>query len=158
MNKIKILSISIGVLVLLNLGLIFFILSNKPPRHPFRGGHRNEKMKDGPKIIIIDKLEFDEQQIGEYEKLIKIHQESINKLDEQLMQNKKLLYEQLINNNALKDSLMTALSQIQHQIEETHYSHFEALKKICKPNQQNKFNELTVELSSLFSNHKKHNK
>lgn len=142
MNKVKTLSIiSIGLLAL-NLILIWFMLANKHPPHS----------KEGPKMAIIQKLGFDENQIKEYEKQIAWHRENIRKRDKQMLEIKKQLYTTLITNDTLniKDSLITEIGKLQVAIESIHYKHFQDIKSICKPEQQKAFENFTLEITNLF--------
>jgi Spy/CpxP family protein refolding chaperone len=144
MNKIKLLTIAVLVLLLLNLGTIGFLILG--PKHRGHG--------EGPKKLIIEKLHLDEQQQGQYAALIRWHRSHIDALDREIHEAKNNLYLQLIKSQPdtqVKDSLITAIVGYQKQIETTHFKHFEDLKKLCRPEQMNYFNQLTKELSSLFS-------
>lgn len=145
MNKSKLLIISVGVLLILNLSVVSYLLlsgSNKP----------NEgKM---PREIVIEKLHFDTNQVEEYDKIIQIHRNSIRVLDDSIRSSKNKLY-QLLNSNAInenqKDSLFIKIAKYQKDIERIHFNHFLEIKKICNNNQLSQFNNLTVELSKIFS-------
>ena len=142
MNKSKfLLFLSLG-LFFTNLFLIWFFVFN-PPSH-YRGL---------PKNIIIQKLHFDENQRGDYENLIHEHQREIRKYNDELMALKKDLYAGLRKENpaATKDSLISEIEKIQIAIENTHYSHFQDIKSLCKPEQMEAFNRLTLELSRIFT-------
>ena len=64
MNRNKLQLAIIGVLALINIALISFFIFTKPPHPP----------KGNPKKIVIEKLNFNEEQIQAYENLIKKHQ------------------------------------------------------------------------------------
>jgi hypothetical protein len=49
-----------------------------------------------------------------------------------------------------KDSLIEILASNQKKIEETHFKHFQDIKKLCTPEQMNRFDDLTEELSRIF--------
>ena len=53
-----------------------------------------------------------------------------------------------------KDSLITLLNSYQNQVEETHFKHFEDIKKLCHQDQLEDFNELTEDLSRIFAPNK----
>ena len=143
MNKIKLLSFLSIALLAINLVLIWFILSHKPI-HP-KG--------EGPKQIIIEKLVFDESQTKKYARFIKIHQTKIKYQQGQLMKLKNKLYSTLIHGkkNTEKDSLIIEINKIQNNIENIHYNHFEEIKMLCYPKQQNSFDQLCLEIAKLFS-------
>lgn len=143
MNKVKFLSIVAIGLLITNLLLIGFIIRN----------NSNRQKHEGPRNIVIEKLNFDEQQIDEYDKLIQWHQVEIIKSQEQMMSLKNQLYGNLIKNNSvnIKDSLISELITTQAKIENTHYKHFEDIKKLCKEEQQQNFKDLTLEIADLFA-------
>ena len=144
MNKNTFFSIVIIGLLVSNIILIGFIVMNKPPRGP----HPHTD----PKTIIIKKLQLDDEQIIQYEELIKEHQANINKLDQNIKMLQSSLYEGLSSDNAIVsvDSFTTQISIIQKQIEELHYNHFMAIKAICNEEQLREYDELILELTSIF--------
>ena len=147
MSKIKLLTIGIIGLLILNFLILGFLFLHKPP-HPEKSG-RDE---DGPNNIIIQKLNFDEKQIANYQKLIDEHQAKLKILRKQVRDTKQLLYQQLkTNNTTISNGLENKLGVLQTEIEQTHYQHFLKIKKLCKPNQLENYQELTEELSQLFN-------
>ena len=60
MSKIKLLTLAVVGLLIVNVGLLTFLFMNKPMRPPGRGGQGNE----GPKSLIIEKLDFDKAASG----------------------------------------------------------------------------------------------
>lgn len=141
MSKIKILSIiSIGLLGV-NIVLIWFLVAHKP----------NRPDRDGPKRKVIEKLHFDKNQIEAYEKLIEWHRSEIRKSDERMLELKQSLYALLTNEaSSTKDSLIAEIGKLQVAIENVHYTHFQDIKKLCKPEQDNYFEALTLEITELF--------
>ena len=153
MEKTKLLTISVIGLLLLNLATLSFLFLNGPRGHkpPFDGPPRDGQK---PREIIIDKLHFDANQQKEYDKIIQWHHGEINKLDDNIRQTKNELYSQLSKsevNVKTKDSLIAVINSFQKQIEQTHFRHFEDIKKICHQNQLEDFNDLTEELSKIFA-------
>ena len=141
MNKLKLISIvAIGLLVV-NLMLVTALLMRKPHPNP-----------EGPKKLIIAKLHFDEQQIKAYDTMVAWHRGEIKKSDEQIFKLKNALYSHLNEeiSQQTKDSLIAAIAGVQTTIEQTHYKHFEDIKKLCKADQQKDFEKLTQEIASLF--------
>jgi periplasmic protein CpxP/Spy len=146
MNRVKYLSIISAVLLLSNFAMIGFILLRKPPLHD-----------RGPRNIVIEKLHFDEQQIAAYDTLINAHREALKSRNEAVLKLKKDLYNGLNQspNPSVKDSLLLEISKVQSSIEETHYTHFEDLKALCKDNQRQDFEAFTKELTGYFGSTKK---
>jgi len=150
MKKITVLTaISIGLLAV-NIVLIWMVFARRPM--PLGG--------EGPRNIIIEKLGFDENQSKEYDKLIAVHKSEIRKSDGQLMELKNKLYSTLISDGQKsgKDSLIMEISTIQQKIENIHYSHFQDIKKLCKPEQLKAFDALCDDLTKLFARHPKKRK
>ncbi len=146
MNKTKVLGFAVIALLVLNFGILAFLFLSKN-----EDGPRGRKM---PREIIIEKLHFDKNQIDAYDKTIKIHQETIRELDDSIRTAKNDLY-QLLNseniNSVQKESIFLKLANYQKQIETTHFNHFLEIKKLCKKEQLSDYENLTEELSKLFS-------
>ncbi len=148
MDKTKLLTITIIGLLLLNLGTLGFLFLNGKGHRPQHEG------RPEPKEIIIEKLHFDANQQKEYGNLITWHRGEITKLDDNIRGAKSELYNQLSQDDLdikAKDSLIAVINSNQKQIEETHFKHFEDIKKICRKDQMDDFNSLTEELSRIFA-------
>ena len=145
MSKTKLLTITVIVLILINAITLSFFISKGP-----QGRLGPRKM---PREIVIDKLHFDAEQIAQYELFIKEHGEAISKLDNQLNMYKNNLYKELGKADAkeVNDKLFLEIATTQATIEKLHFNHFLAIKKLCKPNQMDDYNNLTIELSKIFS-------
>jgi periplasmic protein CpxP/Spy len=141
MSKLKFLTYIIILLVIINIFSIVKMLTSSP-------NHRQP-----PKDIIIRKLNLNDSQITEYEKLISKHRNAIDSIDYEINRTKKKLYSKLNlpENNLVSDSLLNVIAKSQLEIEHTHYNHFRDIKSICKPNQIDKYEALTTELNKLFS-------
>lgn len=155
MEKTKLLTITVIGLLLLNFATLGFLFisgtkGHKPPHDIPEGRHE-------PKEIIIERLHFDANQQKEYGQLIEWHRRKIRQLEDSIRVSKNELY-MLLNNDIVdekaKVTLINEIALFQKQIEATHFKHFEDIKKLCKPEQQVYFNELTEELGRLFSRNK----
>ena len=158
MEKTKLLTFGIIVLILLNLGTLgFLLLSGPKEHHPPHGQGPEGRSK--PREIIIEKLHFDTNQIKEYDQLIQWHRSHITEIEDKIRDSKNELYLQLnenpINEKA-KDSLINTLASYQKQIESVHFKHFQDIKKLCKKEQLEDFTALTSALSRLFSKPPRH--
>ena len=149
MSKIKLLTIAVIGLFLLNAGIITFMFLRNPPRP---GAGRAPMHKEAPREVIIQMLHFDKEQADQYKQLIDQHQSSIRDLDDKIAETKNALYQTLSTENSIaKDSLLLTLADLQKQVESVHYAHFMDIKKICRPDQLRDFDKLTKDLSRLFS-------
>ncbi len=147
MNKIRLLTIAVIVLVAANLYLLFMF---KPGHGPGPGHGPRE---GGPKNIIIKKLHFNEQQIIAYEVLIEKHQTDIAEANNEVRQIKNELYRSLAFDSPQEENaaLILSMSEAQENIERIHYNHFLDLKALCKDEQKADFDKLTLEIAELFS-------
>lgn len=161
MSKLKLLSIAVIGLFVINIGIVGFLLMKKPPmprggRPPMGQDGRPPMNQEGPKKMIIERLHFDNQQVAAYEKLIEAHQASVKLLSDSVKIAKNNLYQSLQSETFTgKDSLVSQLGALQRQIELLHYNHFTDLKKICQLDQMSYYNELTKELARFFDIDKK---
>ena len=143
MNKNKFYIIIIVGLLLSNLALIFFM---KTPKRS--DGDR----QIGPKVIIIERLNFDENQKAAYLELVEEHIKYSRNLRQEIRGVKNQLFSQLnkTENGDLKDSLINEISKKTKAIEKGNYNHFLDIKKLCNESQINDFEELTKDLTKLF--------
>ena len=142
MSKSKLITLFAILMAALNLILVFF-LWNKKPHHP---------RWEGPKQVIIEKLNFDENQVQAYELLIEQHQIKGQELNSEIGNFKKQLYQTLLSKDLVaKDSLMNEIDLKKQEIEEMNYSHFQELKALCSPEQEEAFVLLVDELGRLFN-------
>ena len=155
MEKTKLLTITVIGLLLLNFATLGFLFisgtkGHKPPHDIPEGRHE-------PKEIIIERLHFDANQQKEYGQLIEWHRRKIRQLEDSIRVSKNELY-MLLNDDKIdekaKVTLINQIALFQKQIEATHFKHFEDIKKLCKPEQQVYFNELTEEFGRLFYRNK----
>ena len=147
MNKIRLLTIAVIVLVAANLYILFMF---RPGHGPGPGQGPKER---GPKNMIIKKLHFNDQQIKDYEALIELHQAAIAEADKEVRQTKNELYRSLAFDSPQEENaaLIISLSEIQEKIELIHYNHFLDLKALCKDEQKADFDKLTLEIADLFA-------
>lgn len=140
MNKSKFFILIITGLVLIN-GILSFIL------------FQDHRRKEGPKNIVIEKLHFDKEQIKNYEVYIQQHRHDINENETTMNTLRSSLYEELKHaaNGPKVDSLIAKIGSQQILAEHINYNHFLEIKKICKQHQEKDFEELTKEISHLFS-------
>jgi hypothetical protein len=146
MNKNRLLIFLIAGLLISNILLVVFMMKGRGSGHHPPPHHRS------PREVIIERLHFDEAQVQQYETLIQEHRKNLRNEDEALLNIKTTLYSNLKTkeNKTVTDSLINAMMAIQNKIEHIHYSHFENIKKLCKPEQLKYFNHLATELSRIF--------
>lgn len=116
----------------------------------------NRPVHREPREIIIEQLDLNEQQVSDYDKLIRAHRSAIRQKDRELREWKDSLYQQLRNpdTDPGPDSLIARINSIQREIEYIHYHHFQDIRTLCRADQLIHFNELVHELGELFSSKK----
>lgn len=149
MKKSTLLLISVVMLLLLNIATLSFL---------FLQSQRSVKAERGPKNIIIDRLDFNNEQQKEFKEAIEWHRKKISDIDRKIRKAKFDLYSQLKNENTkTKDSIIANIADYHIEIENVHFKHFLKIKSICNDTQKDKFDKLIVDLPRLFSpHHKKH--
>lgn len=147
MSKIKLLSIAVTGLLLVNLGVLAFLFLRKP--EPPREGPGSGR--ETPREIIIRRLHLDDEQVNRYDMLIREHRDGIGEMDRQIRDAKNSLYETLTATTVTgKDSLIATINALQRQVENLHYDHFAGIKNLLRPDQQKDFEALTHELARFF--------
>lgn len=140
MNKIKVLTFSIIALVILNLGIMVFFMVIKP-----------REFKNGSRLLIIEKLHFDDPQKKQFRVLIEQHVKKIKRYESTILSTKEVLYLQLSQSKIdlkAKDSLINVLGNMQKKVETARFEHFKAIKSICNtPQQKEAFKNLTLDLA-----------
>jgi periplasmic protein CpxP/Spy len=149
MDKTKLLTVAVIALLLLNFGVLGFLFLSKEKQN-------RPENRPRPREVVIEKLGFNAKQIADYEKLIQIHRQGINAIDDSIRDTKNKMYE-LLNSETTtkKDSLISKIASYQTQIETLNFNHFLDIKKLCTKEQAAKFKDLTVELTRIFSKKQK---
>ena len=139
MDKIKVLTFSIIALVILNLGIMVFFIVIKP-----------REFKNGSRLLIIEKLHFDDPQKKQFRVLIEQHVNKIKRYESSILSTKEVLYLQLSQSKIdlkAEDSLINVLGNMQKKVETARFEHFKAIESICNtPQQKEAFKNLTLDL------------
>lgn len=152
MNRSKLYIVIIIALLISNAILIGFMIF---PKEKNRRGDRTHNVKEK----IVQKLEFDENQVAAFEKLIEKHREDINKTDEEIMRSKRLLFKQLQEDNQhAPDSILQQIASFQQQAEHIKFNHLKEIKNLCTPEQQDNFKALMDELGDIIQKNRRRKK
>ncbi len=152
MDKIKLLTSCVIILVLLNVSILAFVVLSKPPHHPIP-----LERQPKPKEVVVEKLHFDKEQIKKYDILIQSEQKTVDSIDYSMKNAHNQLYKLLSKktiDEKVKDSLLLIIAQNQKRIETCHFKHFQDIKNLCNSNQIEDFNEMSSELARIFSKNK----
>ena len=141
------LTIAIIVLLVLNLIILgFFMTSHKNER---RGDIEN---RQGRKQIVIERLDFNDEQVAAFNMLITEHRKRIKDNDSAIRTIKTNIFNALGDDRTANiDSMASKIGDLQEHIEVAHYHHFMKVKALCKDEQIEKFNALSKDLSKMFS-------
>lgn len=136
-NKYKILWVAVGVLLVLNVGLLVWIsfFSNKLPTQPRR-------------LFLETELKFDEKQTEAYRKLRHEHAQQMRSLREGVKEMKEAYYADL-DKTISDDSLKARANQIENKMAEADvitFKHFQQVRQMCTPAQQKHFDEVILDL------------
>lgn len=146
MNREKFYIMVIIGLVATNLLMGVIMMTAKPKEN----GQINRENKD----IISEKLNFDEDQDFAFQYLRDEHRHNVSHLEQELHQKRKLLFKNLKDSTQNTNLILNDIARINKQMDSFNYIHFAEIKKICKPEQMEDFNELTEKLANMFGKKK----
>lgn len=140
------------VLVIMNVGTLFMLWIGKPPHPPRKGGMvpPGQEQARLEQLLKVE-LGFDERQVKQYLKLRHDHHQQAQMLHKDISELKRQMFDQVFQDEprpVLSDSLLKLVQSKQADLEEITFQHFLDLKKLCKPEQQNK---LKLLLDEFFS-------
>lgn len=148
MNKTKLYGgIAIGLLII-NLMLIGFMVT--------KGGKMGKHHK-GPKAEIIQRLHLDDDQIAALESAIDEHR-SVMKTTEVKIRAQKTALTRLLKTDDThqSDSILQLISGFHQNIERGFFTHFLAIKSICRPDQMDDYNALVDDMNEVFFKRRPH--
>jgi len=137
MNKQKFYIIIIGVLILINLTLMWLFFNQN-----------NSSKQCGPRDMIIEVLHFDDEQIREYDLLIKDHRILMFKVKSELYNFRKSYF------LSDSDSALSLLSNSYSNLENINKNHINEIMEICNSSQKEDF-RIVIKENTLFNERKK---
>ncbi len=143
MSKLKLLSLVCIILLLCNLVLAWQLFTHQPG-----------KKGEGPRMEIIERLRFDQNQVEQYDILVHQHRSQMNEQEAAIRKLKKALYQTLLTDSSSRDSLIRLIAEQQKTVEQINLQHFADIGRLCRPDQQDRYRLLVDDLSELFM-HKK---
>lgn len=110
-----------------------------------------------PREVVIERLNFDKNQIAKYDVLIKSHRTSVVDLESKIKLSKQHLYNQLLLEESQNhDSLVNEIATNHKKLEEVHLQHFMEIKSLCKPEQMNDYQAFVKDINKIFQPKKPH--
>lgn len=144
MKKLRLFQVSTVVLLLLNVGLLVFHFMAKPD-------HKHE----GPRDQIINRLQFNKEQVAAFDKLIAEHRSEVAAAAEDIKRLKNETYMSLNDPEASAEDALGALSAAHNRMELIHYNHFQQVRDLCDEGQKVEFERLSKDLAKMFAPHRK---
>jgi protein CpxP len=145
---LKFWKIAVVLLVLCNIGLMLTLWLK--PQVDGGGPPRRESPRD----IIVRQLKFTDEQVKQYDVLIREHQDSMQRLRDGAKNYRQQLFENLKNtsgNSGFADSLSNLIGNNQARIESVTYDHFSKVRSLCTDNQKAEFDRIIVDVTSKMS-------
>jgi len=144
MSKVRILSIALVLLLVLN-GITLFMLVDH------QGPNDGVPPRDRPKMMVMERTGFDTDQVRAYEALIDRHRAAILSQDEALGYARRDLFNDLRAADPVRrDSIVQRIAALQAQVEMINHAHFAEVRALCKPDQLPRFDAMIGELASFF--------
>jgi len=147
-SKIKLLTATTALLVLLNVVIIGFMWFGQRAPRPGEG-------RGGPGSMIIRELKLTDEQVRQFNVLRDEHRSAISAINEKNRQAHDALFGLLKGNqdtSAVSDSLISQIAQNKQQVEQITFHHLAQVRRICTADQQKRFDELIRGLMSRLVN------
>jgi periplasmic protein CpxP/Spy len=146
-SRNKILVFFVAVLLLTNIGMLFYFVGG---RGPSRSGHGDRKT-GAITSFLQNEIGFNKQQMDAFESLKQQHRAAMKPLFDNLGKSKDSFYA-LIGNPSIPDSILRseadAIGKKQAALDLQFYQNFQSIRKICTPEQQVKFDSLMPAIAS----------
>lgn len=145
-QKNKMLIIIIAILLLANIGLLFFAFWPKK-----RSQHGKDR--DSISYALENKIGFSEEQMNNYEGLKDAHKQKMKPLLEALRTSKENFYNllQQTHSDSVVANALTEIGSRQEAVDSQIYIHFRDIRSMCNPQQIPGFDSLVKKLVQKYS-------
>jgi len=131
--------------------ILFLVLSNAIALGFLFFDNKTHSQPPKPMEVIVEKLQFDENQQQEFAKLVRVHRKDVKSIHLSIVRLKNNMYQGLKKEiPVVNDSLLTLVANSVKELERIHYEHFMDIKNLCDSSQRTNFNELANNLGFLF--------
>lgn len=137
-NWLPVAVVVLAVVNLVTLGLLWFGRHNPPPRHDARG-------------FLVSELQLDAAQVRGFDSLRRMHFAEVDSLHDEMHRLKDALFARLPlagGGTAIADSI----GNVQARIERSTFNHFAALRRLCRPQQQQSFDRVINDVLRTMGN------
>ena len=147
MNKMKALKWAVVALFALNVLTIAALILGRPGGLMGPKGFDKRKGGPNPGRVLAEKLGFDREQEEALHELIKEHSSNITQKERELNETRTRMFALLTTGDyESRSHMIEEIATIQQDIEEVHFQHFLAVKKLCREEQLPAFYELARQL------------
>ena len=131
--------------------ILFLVLSNAIALGFLFFNNKTHSQPPKPMEVIVEKLQFDENQQQEFTKLVRVHRKDVKSKHQSIVRLKNDMYQGLKKEiPVVNDSLLNLVVNSMKELERIHYKHFMDIKNLCDSSQRTNFNELADNLGFLF--------
>lgn len=130
--KAKLLPVLVIILILLN-GVLIFMLIKKPYQNRDKNKERN---------FLIEELQFTQNQKNKFISLDDIHRASMMNFNEELRNQKDVLFNSFSNDAVNIDSIAQIIGKLSGQNDAAVFRFFKSVRKICTNEQKEKFDKI----------------
>lgn len=146
MRRTKFLSVVIVALLVINAGTLVYLFLGQNKTHK---RHPHGMRKGTPADYIIDKLQLDSKQQIAFMKLQKEHRKKMRAIHEQLEETRNRFFDGLKTSavdSVESKKLQVEIGNLMGQIHGTTFEHFTQVRQLCKPEQQELFDEFIQDI------------
>lgn len=143
-SKIKLLTATTVILIVLNTVVLSFIWLGHPPHHGM-GGPGGPGRDD----MILRELKFDDTQRKQFDQLREEHHHLMETINEKDRRTHEALFELIKtgqDSSPVADSLINEIGNNRKQVDAATYHHLAKLRKICTPEQQKIFDDIILNI------------
>jgi protein CpxP len=143
MKRETLLTLAVLALLVINTGTLLYVFTSNKKQGPPFGNPRVDR-------LIIEGLQLNENQIGQFDELKHDHRSRINEVEREERKLQKVYFELLQQSqpdHQVADSISGLLGSIQEKKLEITFDHFSDLKGICTDEQKVLFDSLIGDIS-----------
>lgn len=130
--KAKLLPILLVILILLN-GVLIFMLIKKP--HENRGNNKE-------RTFLVEQLAFTQEQKEDFFRLDEAHRKKMIAFEEETRKHKDLLFNSFSDDSIDINAISKLIAELDAQKDIEVFKFFKTVRKICTPEQQEKFDKI----------------
>ena len=140
-SKNKLLLLIIAVLLLINIGTLWYFIGSRPDH--------GTKERPGFTEVFRKEVGFDSAQLKQFAEMRKLHHEASKPIFDSLRKAKEDFYALLLNpqvSDSTKRAAENLIGTRQAQLDSIVFAHFAELRQLCKPDQLTKFDSSMQQL------------